>query len=105
MNNTCDTCLYWQQYNKRVKHGHCRHPQATPNARTQGTWSYSGSNCQLYRQVRCVLCKREFIRPMGHVCNGQYLWHINRHARQIGLKTIWETADDCRDNSDKESNV
>jgi hypothetical protein len=41
------------------------------------------------RHVKCVLCGREFIRPIIHKCSMGYLVHYRRAARIRGLETIF----------------
>lgn len=41
------------------------------------------------RHVKCILCGREFIRPMQHKCAMGMLRHYGRAARKRGIETIF----------------
>lgn len=42
-------------------------------------------------KVLCVCCGRAFLFPMGHRCNGGRIKHTKRHARKLGIPTMFRT--------------
>lgn len=53
------------------------------------------------RHVKCVLCRREFIRPVPHKCQMGMLRHYRRAARIRGLETIFAPIEREGNHADK----
>ena len=45
---------------------------------------------------KCKLCGRDkFDKPAPHICNGQFIKHFGRIAKNNQMESIWINLEDC----------